>query len=217
MEQPRPVVVNTIEHLDSMRQSIDEVFSLNPKLEEIGSKEKYAEYLTTIFPESTFKEIVWHYSDADFRDEGFKPKQANFDTLNSLKGVYNFTTNREFAKRYGQNAYPVIVDVKNPVEETNTGEYVDDMDSPLSRFMYESGRQTETNQFAPKVDVSKKDRDAFINRISGEEYMKSHPVSGKEIGLPQQVLVSIFDPLQIHILGSSSDIEKFKAFISHDR
>jgi predicted metal-dependent phosphoesterase TrpH len=39
-------------------------------------------------------------------------------------------------------------------------------------------------------------------------------VSGKEFGIPNQKIITVFNKDQIHILGSKIDIEKFKEFVS---
>lgn len=90
------------ELLEERKKSIEFVFEQNAELASIGSVEQYDKYLNTIFPESTFKKIVFHNSDADFIEEGFRPVKANFDTLNSIEGIYNFSTNKEFVKRFAQ-------------------------------------------------------------------------------------------------------------------
>ena len=36
------------------------MFEQHPELAEIGTKEKYSEYLESIFPESKIKDIVYH-------------------------------------------------------------------------------------------------------------------------------------------------------------
>lgn len=196
-----------------IKEGINFVFEQHPELQKIGTKEQYSEYLYNIFPDSTFKEIVYHNSDADFRDEGFKPMNPNFDTLNSIIGIYNFSSNREFAKRYGKNTYAVILNIHRPIEETTSGEYADDMDGPLSEALFRIGKQTNDNLFAPKYDETLVDSDAVINYISGEGYIAKHPVSGGEMGIPHQTVLSVFNENQIHILGSKSDIERFKEFV----
>jgi hypothetical protein len=197
----------------SIEKSVDFVFEQHPELASIGTKEQYASYLETIFPESRFKEVVYHNSDAEFKDEGFKPKAANFDTLNSIEGVYNFSSNKDFAQRYGKNTYAVVLDIRHPLEETSSGEYADDMDRSLSKALFKIGKQTAENPFSPQYDESLKETDAVINNISGEGYVAQHPKTGNEIGLPPQIIVSVFHENQIHILGSKSDIEEFSEFV----
>lgn len=201
-----------VESPDSIH--IAKVFELNPQLMEIGSEEQYADYLKSVFPDSRSRDIAWHYSNALFKDEGFKPVKPNFDTLNSREGIYNFTTNREFAERYGANAYPVLLNTLHPIEDKNSGEYMNDIDEPLSKALFRIGKQTDDVMFAPEFDQSLQHTDGFINRIEGEGYIKSHPKSGREMGLPKQTVISVFDPAQIHILGSAKDRADFQKFVS---
>ena len=125
-----------------MKEGVDFVFDQHPELISIGTKEQYTQYIETIFPDSKFKEVVYHNSDAEFKNEGFKPMKPNFDTLNSIEGVYNFSSNRIFTQRYGANTYAVVLDIHNPIEDTSSGEYVDDMDRPLSEALFKIGKQT---------------------------------------------------------------------------
>ena len=180
-----------------------------------GDEEMYSEYLNTIFPNSVFREIVWHNSEAKFKNEGFKPMKPNFDTLNSIEGVYNFTTNERFAERYGNYSYPVTLDIQNPYEDSTSGEYVDDMDRPLSEALMIMGKQTDEGLFSPKHNPEHKDKDAVINTISGESYQEKHPVSGREFGIPSQKIVTVFRNSQIHILGSDADVEGFRKYQFH--
>jgi hypothetical protein len=143
--------------------------------------------------------------------------KPNFDTLNSIEGVYNFSSNRTFTQRYGENTYAVVLDIHNPLEDTSSGEYGDDMDRPLSQALFRIGKRTDTNSFASQYDEGLKDTDAVINRVSGEDYIAEHPISKKEMGIPPQVIVSVFHEKQIHILGSVSDVEKFQQFIDKEK
>lgn len=62
-----------IEKVPSKLEAVKKVFDLAPELAEIGDEREYLEYVDTIFPDSVFNEIVWHNSNAEFKDEGFKP------------------------------------------------------------------------------------------------------------------------------------------------
>lgn len=95
---------------------------------------------------------------------------------------------------------------------STSGEYADHMDGILSEALYKIGKRTDKNPGAPKYDESLKETDAVINQMAGEGYMEKHPRSGKEYGIPKQTIISVFSENQIHILGSSNDLEKFKAF-----
>lgn len=48
--------------------SIDYLFSTNPELEKVGTKDEYKQYLNTIFPNSKVSEVYWHGTDSDFSE-----------------------------------------------------------------------------------------------------------------------------------------------------
>jgi hypothetical protein len=76
--------------------------------------------------------------------------KPNFDTLNSIEGVYNFSSNRTFTQQYGANTYAVILNINNPIEHVSSGEYADDIDRPLYEALFKIGKQLKVNDFAPK-------------------------------------------------------------------
>lgn len=202
------------EQITNKLDAVRKVFELTPELAAVGNEREYAEYLESIFPGSTFNEIVWHNSDAAFKDEGFKPSKPKFITLNSIEGIYNFSTNSDFVKRYGQHAYPAVLNIAHAYEDTSHGEFVDDMDTPLSEALYKIGiREPDSIPFSPQVDSDLKDSDAVINTITGKGYRGVHPKTGEDLGLPAQKIVTVFDNSQIHILGSTKDIAGFRAFV----
>ena len=56
------------EVLDHHREAVDFLFDINPKLQEIGTKEEYSSYISEIFPESKVTDIYWHGTNSDFTD-----------------------------------------------------------------------------------------------------------------------------------------------------
>mgnify|MGYP000222733257 FL=1 len=90
------------------------------------------------------------------------------------------------------------------------------MDRPLSEALFRIGKQKDQNLLAPEYDESLRNSDAVVNRISGDGYVEKHPRTGEEWGIPKQVVVSVFNHYQIHILGSSSDMQRFKEFVERD-
>ena len=50
---------------------VDFVFKSNPKLGEIGTKEEYSDYVSTIFPSSKVQDIVFHRTKSKVSFEKF--------------------------------------------------------------------------------------------------------------------------------------------------
>jgi len=106
-------------------EGINFVFSQSPELASIGSKAQYLQYLSTIFPNSKVKDIVYH---------GFKLKKDDYgrddlpiQTFNKKlapKGFY-FTTDKDYAQSFTEKftnvkqtgIIQVIVNLKNPKQQ----------------------------------------------------------------------------------------------------
>jgi len=87
--------VNTSKNNIVNKEGIDFVYSQNPELETIGSKEQYSEYLKTIFPDSKVKDIVYHGTDKQFErfDNSFKGKTTglnNYTDGTKIDSTYAF-------------------------------------------------------------------------------------------------------------------------------
>ena len=97
---------------------VDLVFTQFPELNKIGTEEEYSEYLDSIFPNSPYKEIVFHGSDKKF--ESFDNKLIGLNTspdiLNYYGKRFHFSTSP--SPGYGKHVIPVVI---NPDPEF--GEY----------------------------------------------------------------------------------------------
>lgn len=113
--------------------------------------------------------------------------------------------------------YAVVLDIHNPIEDTSSGEFIDDIDRPLTEALFKIGKRIEKIPFAPKYDEALKNADAMINLVSGEYYIAEHPISKQEMMIPQQVIVNAFHEHQIHILGSVSDAKRFQEFVKREK
>jgi hypothetical protein len=60
------ILLEVINH----KKVIDGLFQEVPEMASIGTKEQYASYLETIFPNSKIKDIVYHGGTLDPRDRG---------------------------------------------------------------------------------------------------------------------------------------------------
>lgn len=93
-------------------RGIDFVFEQNPEIEKIGTKQQYGEYIGSLFPNSTFKEVVYHGSPSNTIEK------FNEDRREGHVGIY-FSRSLDGAKNYARSwdgtekVYPVILDVKN--------------------------------------------------------------------------------------------------------
>lgn len=87
------------------RKGISELFSENPELATIGTQEQYERYLSTIFPDSKVKDIVYHSSNkkVETLTEGFSKEQRSV-------GFHFYNVPNTI---YGEIINPAIINAKN--------------------------------------------------------------------------------------------------------
>ena len=164
---------------------IQEIFNQNPELSKIGTLEQYAIYLDSIFPDSKVKDIVYH---------GSKDNTTNFNK--NEEGIF-FTLDNEYAKQYGLvkgNYY----DVNDSSTYThNVIAAIINIKNPEYSQKSISTRKGHSDYFNPK------NRNNNVDGVIGKDaYAETRGNSAV-----------VFEPEQIHILGTKQDIEGFKEFV----
>lgn len=182
-------------------EGIDYVFSQSPELASVGSKAQYLQYLSTIFPNSKVKDIVYHRTNADIDkfDRTKTRSNAFYFNLNSKKGEFkNLIKAVLYIKKYAAlpTNYTSLLGNKN-ADITEEDLKNQDYDSAISfkslnRFVIinEDTTVSLTKDISPETKIledklDKQDTDEFV----------------------------VFEPEQIHILGSKADIQGFKEFV----
>ncbi len=207
-----------------LKEWIDFAFEQTSELRKIGSKEQYCLYLDAIFPSSKIKKVLYHGTNLGQKRipvlnimygkklENFSETERNNYVNNDRKhknanegGFYfsptlqkkllvdmqesSFRIHWDGAANYGKHIYPVIVDFRNPLNSNSVAGLTEDKKNAIKARGYDSAM----------FDVNHSDV------VDGE---KSDPDS-------QSIVEYIaFDPNQIHVLGSKSDVAWFKAFVS---
>ncbi len=161
-------------------EGIDFVFEQNPELVSIGSKEQYSQYIEIIFPESQYKDIVYHGTDTGF--ENFDKKYLSGGSGYG-KGFYFRNKKPKKGTSMGDAGYlkVAVVNIKNVLTDTDDKIYeeVMNMTHPIEHYL-------------------KSEFDGVRNPL--------------DLGKGETIVV--YEPEQIHILGSKSDLEKFKNYIT---
>lgn len=163
-----------------IKEGIDFVFSENPELANIGTKQEYSNYVATIFPESKVQDIVYHKTDAKFEKfnkaiklEGYDQPVISFIDKNNLFRIDNF----------GNKTYSVILNSINPlITSTNYDELekgqLNNNDSVIANggeygvFEPEQihilGNQQDIQQFKEFVNSNKKENNNNGKEVSGK-------------------------------------------------
>lgn len=185
-EQPKNKFEKTIEI--KVKEGIDFIFKHNPELEKIGSKEEYSEYLDSIFPESKVRDIVYCGSKDEF--EKFRNRYVDKE-VGVMNGIY-LTHDIKYAKSYGPKIKGLLINTINP--------------------LYTEGRWTGIINDETKQKVLDKGYDAIINKAFDNSRIDKFFDKLKIRRTRQEII--LFEPGQIHVLGSKQDIEGFKKFVS---
>ena len=180
--------------LDAKRtvRNWDYLFKKFPEIEQIGTKNEYIEYVQSIFPESSVKTVFFHGGPAGI-DKFLTPSDENYKRgpASGVKnyGIY-FTKDRGIAKSYAKNhknkaIYPVVLNMKKPLI-TNIW-----FAAHIRKFFNKDLLVPESITTRDFERMCKAGYDSIIWQGEGGE-------------------VIVFDPQQIHILGTQEDLNKFK-------
>lgn len=174
------------------RKGISELFAENPQLASIGTQEQYERYLSTIFPNSKVKDIVYHggYNKIEKFDKKYLAKNKTGKTGELGSGFY-FSTDKEYVEDQYDGGFLgyFILNLKTPFIEQQIGK----KNVPgLLEGMINIEPVYNTENF------------------TDEDFIKS----GDGVIAPNRNnQIVVFEPEQIHILGNKQDIEGFKSFI----
>lgn len=170
------------------------------ELKSFGTQEEYNDYIARVSlgiiknPSSgeynytsKVKDIVYHGS--PIKHDIFKTVDENAREERFKHIGAMFTSDKNYTKAFGENLYSVVLNIKNPITlSDSTG-----INSTFVATQYYSKWKNEN-----KDGVIGHDALLDLEHISeGTEYV-------------------VFDPEQIHILGSQSDIQGFKEFVQKD-
>jgi predicted kinase len=191
-------------HAGSYKQMLEDIksepisnFETTPQQKQ-QALQLYSAYLDTIFPDSQVKDIVYHLSKAEFEKFDKKFISTNTRDFDSWLGFF-FTTDKTKFKELlksrnleWKQEYPVILNIKKIANES----------SILST------KFKDVQGFLEKSEAYRNYKKSLLaNNYDG---IISPSITGAEN-------ITIFEPEQIHILGSNQDIEGFKEFVNQTK
>lgn len=220
---------------NEVKPGVKELFNFNSELSSIGTQEQYSQYLNSIFPNSQVKDIVYHF--------GGKPL-SEFRKTNRGKGIYfttdingkyvfypNNVTNKSEESR--TTAIVNIKDVKygessklfkTPTDKENfyyNKNELSKLQNNINELRNNNAPKSEINEaiellndFEPKP-VNYQSINIFNNLanddIDADGLLIQNPLG--DVYTDEKFIV-VFEPEQVHILGSKNDIDGFKKFVS---
>jgi hypothetical protein len=147
---------------------------------------RYSEYLDSIFPESKVKDILKHTTPSTI--DKFKTGEGRLG-----KGIYLASPDYKMYDKAGSNVYRAVVNVSN-----------------LKRYDVGQFNITANKNFPTQDEYSKEPQKKLQEKdmTEGIDAYVSTANTGTEY--------NIFEPDQIHILGTQKDIEGFKNYVAKE-
>lgn len=179
---------DVIDSFKRKMEGIDFVFSQSPELASIGSKAQYLQYLSTIFKTSKIKDIVYHV--------GYNNIEKFIKREN---GIY-FTDNLDYAKNL------IIEKIKSDSLYAGVEITTEEAEKQLKKYIVILNSKNILK--IPKVNSQ------IIKDLNKENFDTIKGVEDKSQNIESYV---VFEPEQIHILGSKQDIEGFKEYLNSSK
>ena len=187
----------------------------------------YSQYLDTIFPDSKVKDIVYHYTDAKKFDKfvkdyiGSSVERTRVNAADSELGIFfgkkglEGVVNKE---KLGTTEIPALINIKNPNNDIydkadeylySSERFIDEQEPDYDIEIEEDENGNIKNVYKEKDKLKGKD----LERAWYNSYKKDLIAQGKD-GVVLDNIKIVFEPEQIHILGSKQDIEGFNTFVN---
>ena len=200
IEKDRSVFDENISKIDKglIKKGVKELFDSNPELSKIGSVQQYSNYLDTVFPNSKVKDIVYHNSPNKFdKFDNLKigTTTSGIGSEDRFLGIF-FTSDKTAYEGFNIKGYqyPSLVNLNNP---KNGGINYNNLPELRTEDDFKNYQKQLKSESFDGINYGK----AFLDMEEG----------GYEIPIQEAI---VFEPEQIHILGSKQDIAGFKDFVN---
>jgi hypothetical protein len=205
-------------------EGIDYVFSQSPELASVGSKAQYLQYLSTIFPNSKVKDIVYHGTKYRAKLYNGRPL-VWFNDINDNEAyfIYEDTYDIKNKIRLSYEDYEKLPQYRFEKFKKKEHRYAGG-DTFLGTGIYFTTSKEDANKgynreglYSVIIDVKNPytENKGYSNSRSGkgsqELIDKGYDSVTEKINNGQEY--NVFEPEQIHILSSKADIQGFKDFV----
>lgn len=190
----------------NVKPGVEELFKSNQELASIGTPEEYSKYLDTIFPQSKVKDVLYHGTKEQF--DKFDLGTLGKNTNNKYKAIF-LTPDIKLATSYGKRLISALANIKGEVNLNSVKQAIV-KDSKLAKNNLEEFNKLTIDEIEEFLESEKND----VGGKRLEDYLKQTGVTGMQL---ENKVVVVFDPAQIHLLGSKEDIEGFKKFLENSK
>ena len=189
LEEPKPA-----QQTSKVKEGVSNVFEENKELSKIGTEQQYSDYLDTLFPDSKVKDIVYHGT-PDGRFDNFDINQVGKNTKQSTKGIY-FTDSKKTADFYAEGSI-----------DFSQFESLEEYNAVKTAKVFSAILNAKNLKLVNNPQAQDRQGDAVLRT---KEKLSDKGFVG-ELDYAYQYIV--FEPEQIHILGSKKDLKGFKEFV----
>lgn len=169
-------------------KDVKSIYSENPELKEVGTATQYYKYLKNIFPESKVQDILWHRSPEKIKTAFDKSKISS-----ACENRFYFSPFD--TGRHGSQVTRVLLNIKNLAVPYND-DFLDDLNKKHPEYT-----QGKSKWFHLPSHIYK-----YADKYGYDGVLDLEGTEGDEY--------SVYEPEQIHILGSEKDIEGFKKHVN---
>ena len=224
--------VATSEQTTNIKEGVSELFVSNPELANIGTQQLYSQYLDSIFPDSKVKDIVYKGETGNQTNQKSKELGIFFTDDKNAANIYAVKYKGDefddsiiqgIVNKFGLN--PTIEQIKSEIaffeKMGATKEQIEKDAKEFQNYILNNkgiSEQAILNIKNPKNLTVKDWFDNYENSSKLKEnsdglLLKGGKQSDNRIYDAGENQIVVFEPEQIHILGSKQDIEGFKDYV----
>jgi len=204
--EKRPDIIENFSGTDKSNYIFEKARSAKQQAQQL-----YSQYLDTIFPDSNVKDIVYHDGGkGQIKIEGFRKDMIGISDGGVLGDGFYFYTDR--TKKYDANrshTESVILNVKNL---STRREIIDRTSFKDQKGLGIFEKALSELSGIPHDPYVTGDHGKYIGNYSPQ--LSAIGVDGMTGAIRGNTEIAVFEPEQIHILGSEQDVKGFKQFVA---
>ncbi len=169
----------------ALQKEVESLFAELPEMNDIGTQDQYVQFLQGVFPQSTVRDVYYHGTSSRFEQFNTRPAETSRSRYKNEASF--FTRDSGLAGQYkGEDGVMlrVLLDVQNPREYPRR----------------DSGSKLD-------LSVPRSITGDIRKQLEGEGY-------DAVVNMRYDGELAVFEPEQIHILGSDSDKEGFRSYVA---
>ena len=193
--EPTLTAVEKLLSQPEVKPGVEELFKDNPELAKVGAAEQYSQYLDSIFPNSKVKNILYHGTTSNV-----------FEKYDSDAGEYVFKFDKLSEETHFGTRQAALDRIRTKRHNADSLDVERASDMVIPVLLNASNIKTVEDQGDSNYRWSQEISTAAAEGYDLLEYVNIQEDKGS-------ISYVISKSEQVHVLGSTQDIEKFKTFV----